>query len=59
MTFPSHLSAVCNKWRGMAHGMEGQEVAWATAEGLGQYSLTAADVPLVPDVLRVMRELSG
>ncbi|KXZ47219.1 hypothetical protein GPECTOR_37g225 [Gonium pectorale] len=46
---------VCSRWRGSPVGAEGQAVVWATAEGVGAYPLTPADVPLVPAVLAAMR----
>ncbi|KAG2487318.1 hypothetical protein HYH03_014035 [Edaphochlamys debaryana] len=45
----------CRRWSGEPAGQEGQAVVWASAEQLGAYPLTPADVPLVPAVLAAMR----
>ncbi len=45
----------CYHWRGTPRGEEGQQVAWASADDLHAYDLTAGDVPLVPAVLRALR----
>lgn len=38
----------CRKWKGIATGREGQELAWVPANRLREYPMPPADRPLVP-----------
>lgn len=38
----------CRKWEGIAHGREGQTLAWVWAKDLNKYPMPAADLPLIP-----------
>lgn len=48
----------CRQWKGALSGQEGQQIAWAAASDVAGYDMPAADVPLVPHVLRAMQEAS-
>ena len=37
----------CRKWEGIAHGREGQALAWALPARLGDYAMPPADIPLI------------
>jgi 8-oxo-dGTP diphosphatase len=37
----------CRKWDGVAHGKEGQKLAWVAANNLREFPMPAADVPLI------------
>jgi len=69
LTFAAHYYAetdfqllmplfTCYKWKGTARGMEGQAIAWASEDDLisHKYEMPPADAPLIPHVLRAMRE---
>jgi 8-oxo-dGTP diphosphatase len=67
LTFASHAykafhllmpTYVATAWRGEARGLEGQALAWVTAEQLegGAYEMPPADLPLLPAVLAAMRQ---
>ncbi|MEW5304510.1 MAG: hypothetical protein WDW38_007444 [Sanguina aurantia] len=47
----------CSAWRGSARGAEGQAIVYCSAEDLEarRYSLTPADIPLIPAVLSALR----
>lgn len=38
----------CRRWEGIAHGREGQQLAWVRAQNLRDYPMPAADLPLIP-----------
>jgi 8-oxo-dGTP diphosphatase len=38
----------CRKWEGIAHGAEGQALAWVTPNRLRDYPMPPADLPLIP-----------
>jgi len=38
---------VCRVWQGIVRPLEGQRLAWARVEELGNYAMPPADVPLV------------
>ncbi|WP_108860569.1 8-oxo-dGTP diphosphatase MutT [Ruegeria sp. Alg231-54] len=38
----------CRKWEGIPQSKEGQALKWARANELRNYSMPAADVPLIP-----------
>jgi 8-oxo-dGTP diphosphatase len=55
LTFASHAYEdfhllmplyVCRRWKGTAHGREGQALAWARANRLADYPMPPADAPL-------------
>ena len=39
---------VCRKWEGIAHGREGQSLAWVRPDRLRDYPMPPADLPLIP-----------
>lgn len=60
LTFASHAYPdfhllmplfACRKWQGTPQGREGQRLAWVPANGLRDYPMPPADLPLIP-VLR-------
>jgi hypothetical protein len=50
------LLAVCRRWCGELHGVEGQQLAWVSVRQLQDYAMPAADIPLVQPVLDAMQE---
>ncbi|MFA9231352.1 MAG: hypothetical protein RIR95_946 [Pseudomonadota bacterium] len=38
----------CRRWEGIAHGREGQALAWVTPQNLRNYPMPPADLPLIP-----------
>ncbi len=38
----------CRKWNGIAHGAEGQNLAWVKPNLLRDYPMPPADLPLIP-----------
>lgn len=38
----------CRKWDGIAHGAEGQTLAWVQPDRLRDYPMPPADLPLIP-----------
>jgi 8-oxo-dGTP diphosphatase len=38
----------CRRWEGIAHGAEGQNLAWVRPEKLRDYPMPPADLPLIP-----------
>lgn len=57
LTFASHSYAdfhllmplfVCRKWQGVAHGHEGQALAWVLPNAFSDYEMPPADLPLIP-----------
>ena len=57
LTFASHAYEdfhllmplyVCRRWKGIAHGLEGQELKWVRAKSLRDYPMPPADLPLIP-----------
>ena len=56
LTFASHAYEnfhilmplyVCRRWKGIAQGMEGQELKWAYAKDLRDLPMPPADIPLI------------
>lgn len=56
LTFASHSYAdfhllmplfACRKWRGIARGAEGQDLAWVRPKDLRTYPMPPADLPLI------------
>ena len=39
---------VCRRWKGIAQGLEGQEIKWVRAKSLRDYPMPPADLPLIP-----------
>ncbi|MDE2384932.1 MAG: 8-oxo-dGTP diphosphatase MutT [Alphaproteobacteria bacterium] len=39
---------VCRRWKGMAQGLEGQEIKWVHPQDLRNYPMPPADLPLIP-----------
>lgn len=39
---------VCRRWEGIAHGREGQALAWVPPDRLRDYPMPPADLPLIP-----------
>lgn len=63
LTFASHTYEdfhllmpvfACRKWRGEPEGMEGQRIAFATAEDLSSYPMPPADAPMLDDIHRAL-----
>jgi 8-oxo-dGTP diphosphatase len=57
LTFASHAYEtfhlfmplyVCRRWKGMAQGLEGQELKWVRAKDLRNHPMPPADLPLIP-----------
>lgn len=57
LTFASHAYGdfhllmplfVCRRYEGIARGLEGQAIKWVRAKDLRNYTMPAADEPLVP-----------
>ena len=38
----------CRRWEGIAHGREGQALAWVKPQNLRNYPMPPADLPLIP-----------
>lgn len=38
----------CRKWEGIAHGAEGQALAWVRPERMRDFPMPPADLPLIP-----------
>ena len=56
LTFASHACEnfhllmplyVCRRWKGIAQGMEGQELKWLYAKDLRELPMPPADIPLI------------
>ena len=45
---------VCRRWKGMARGMEGQELAWVKPLKLRGYAMPPADIPLIPHLIDLL-----
>ena len=57
LTFASHAYAsfhllmplyICRRWEGLVVAREGQNLAWVRANKLRDYTMPAADIPLIP-----------
>jgi 8-oxo-dGTP diphosphatase len=46
---------ICRQWDGFARPLEGQEIAWAYPERLGDYQMPPADRPLVLELCDRLR----
>ncbi|RJL20440.1 8-oxo-dGTP diphosphatase MutT [Paracoccus siganidrum] len=40
----------CRRWEGIVRAVEGQNLAWVRAADLRNYSMPAADIPLIPSL---------
>lgn len=45
---------VCRRWKGVASGLEGQELAWVKPIKLRDYPMPPADVPLIPHLIDLL-----
>ena len=63
LTFASHAYEdfhllmplyVCRRWKGIAHGLEGQELKWVRAKSLRDYPMPPADLPLIPHLQELL-----
>ena len=45
---------VCRRWKGVARGVEGQELAWVKPLELRGYAMPPADVPLIPHLIDLL-----
>lgn len=46
----------CRRWVGDLKGAEGQQLAWVEAGQLASYEMPAADIPLVPHIVRALTQ---
>ena len=63
LTFASHAYEhfhllmplyVCRRWKGMALGAEGQELAWVRPLKLRDYAMPPADIPLIAHLIDLL-----
>jgi 8-oxo-dGTP diphosphatase len=45
---------VCRRWKGIATGLEGQELKWVRAKDLRNYPMPPADLPLIPHLVDLL-----
>jgi 8-oxo-dGTP diphosphatase len=45
---------VCRRWKGLAQGLEGQELKWVFAKDLRNYPMPPADIPLIPHLIDLL-----
>lgn len=45
---------VCRRWKGVARGLEGQELAWVKPPKLREYPMPPADIPLIPYLIDLL-----
>ncbi len=45
---------VCRRWKGLAQGLEGQELKWVRAKDLRNYPMPPADLPLIPHLMDLL-----
>ena len=45
---------VCRRWKGIAQGLEGQELKWVRAKSLRDYPMPPADLPLIPHLIELL-----
>ncbi len=45
---------VCRRWKGIARGLEGQELAWVEPLRLRDYAMPPADLPLIPHLIDLL-----
>jgi 8-oxo-dGTP diphosphatase len=65
LTFASHTYAdfhllmplfLCRRWQGIARSAEGQTLRWVRPAALHQYPMPAADLPLIPALVDILRD---
>jgi 8-oxo-dGTP diphosphatase len=65
LTFASHAYPdfhllmplyLCRRWQGMVRSVEGQTLRWVRPLELRQYEMPAADVPLIPALVEILRD---
>jgi 8-oxo-dGTP diphosphatase len=65
LTFASHAYSdfhllmplyLCRRWQGIARPVEGQTLRWVRPPELRQYEMPAADVPLIPALMDILRD---
>jgi 8-oxo-dGTP diphosphatase len=44
----------CHRWHGEPDGLEGQQLAFAAADQLGNYAMPPADEPMLDDIRRAL-----
>jgi 8-oxo-dGTP diphosphatase len=63
LTFASHAYEdfhllmplyVCRRWKGVATGLEGQELKWVKAKDLRNHQMPPADLPLIPHLMDLL-----
>jgi 8-oxo-dGTP diphosphatase len=63
LTFASHAYEdfhllmplyVCRRWKGIAAGLEGQELKWVKAKDLRNHQMPPADLPLIPHLMDLL-----
>ena len=63
LTFASHAYEdfhllmplyVCRRWKGIAQGLEGQEIKWVRTKSLRDYPMPPADLPLIPHLVDLL-----
>jgi 8-oxo-dGTP diphosphatase len=63
LTFASHVYEdfhllmplyVCRRWKGIAAGLEGQELKWVKAKDLRNHQMPPADLPLIPHLMDLL-----
>jgi 8-oxo-dGTP diphosphatase len=45
---------VCRRWKGIARGVEGQQIAWVKPLKLRDYAMPPADIPLIPHLIDLL-----
>jgi 8-oxo-dGTP diphosphatase len=45
---------VCRRWKGIAIGLEGQELKWVRAKDLRNFAMPPADLPLIPHLVDLL-----
>ena len=45
---------VCRRWKGVARGAEGQEIAWVKPPRLRDYAMPPADIPLIAHLIDLL-----
>ncbi len=45
---------VCRRWKGIAQGLEGQEIKWVRAKSLRDYPMPPADLLLIPHLQELL-----
>jgi 8-oxo-dGTP diphosphatase len=45
---------VCRRWKGIAAGLEGQDLKWVRPKALSDFDMPAADIPLIPHLVDLL-----